>query len=108
MWTAPTARGMGVARKVLAQLEAIAREAGIGVLRLETNRTLVEAQALYRSAGYREVPPFNDEPYAHHWFEKRLDSAMAATARRRTRSSLTSKLSSGTRHGAQQHGQDGP
>jgi hypothetical protein len=27
---------------------------------------------MYRSAGYLEVDPFNDEPYAHHWFEKRI------------------------------------
>ena len=40
--------------------------------RLETNRSLGEAVSLYRSAGYVEVPAFNDEPYAHHWFEKRL------------------------------------
>jgi ribosomal protein S18 acetylase RimI-like enzyme len=43
------------------------------VLRLETNRTLREAIGLYRSAGYREVAAFNDEPYAHHWFEKSLE-----------------------------------
>jgi hypothetical protein len=43
---------------------------GVRTLRLETNRTLEEAQALYRSCGYVEVAPFNDEPYAHHWFEK--------------------------------------
>jgi hypothetical protein len=42
------------------------------VLRLETNRALSEAIALHRSAGYREVEAFNDEPYAHHWFEKTL------------------------------------
>jgi ribosomal protein S18 acetylase RimI-like enzyme len=53
-------------------LERHARAAGVAVLHLETNRALVEAIALYRSAGYREVPAFNDEPYAHHWFEKRL------------------------------------
>jgi hypothetical protein len=41
-------------------------------VRLETNRTLTEAVAMYRAAGYVEVEPFNDEPYAHHWFEKRL------------------------------------
>ena len=41
-------------------------------LRLETNRALTEAIALYRRSGYREVAAFNDEPYAHHWFEKRL------------------------------------
>ena len=44
-------------------------------IRLETNESLREAQALYRSSGYREVPPFNSEPYAHHWFEKNLTDA---------------------------------
>ena len=72
MWTAPSARGRGVARKVLQALETAAREFGLTTLQLETNRTLTEAQALYRKAGYREVDPFNDEPYAHHWFEKNL------------------------------------
>jgi GNAT superfamily N-acetyltransferase/DNA-binding PadR family transcriptional regulator len=72
MWTAPTARGLGIARRVLRRLEMLAHEAGLSRLRLETNRTLTEAQALYRAEGYQEVKPFNTEPYAHHWFEKRL------------------------------------
>jgi DNA-binding MarR family transcriptional regulator/GNAT superfamily N-acetyltransferase len=72
MWTAPAARGLGVAGQVLNTLENIARETGLTTLRLETNRTLREAQALYRRAGYREVGRFNEEPYAHHWFEKQL------------------------------------
>jgi DNA-binding MarR family transcriptional regulator/GNAT superfamily N-acetyltransferase len=72
MWTAPDARGLGIARRVLRALEAKAREAGLALLRLETNRALTEAQALYLGEGYREVPPFNAEPYAHHWFEKAL------------------------------------
>jgi DNA-binding MarR family transcriptional regulator/GNAT superfamily N-acetyltransferase len=72
MWTATTARGLGIARRVLRRLEMIAHEAGLTRLRLETNRTLTEAQALYRAEGYQEVKPFNTEPYAHHWFEKRL------------------------------------
>ena len=72
MWTAPSARGLGVARRVLRWLEAKAREVGLTRLRLETNRALNEAQALYRGEGYQEVTPFNAEPYAHHWFEKRL------------------------------------
>jgi DNA-binding MarR family transcriptional regulator/GNAT superfamily N-acetyltransferase len=72
MWTAPGMRGRGVARLVLQTLESLARESGAGTLRLETNRTLTEAQALYRQQGYVEVPAFNAEPYAHHWFEKRL------------------------------------
>jgi DNA-binding MarR family transcriptional regulator len=69
MWVAEEARGLGVGRRLLAELEA---HAGPGVVRLETNRALTEAIALYRSSGYTEVAPFNDEPYAHHWFEKRL------------------------------------
>jgi DNA-binding MarR family transcriptional regulator/GNAT superfamily N-acetyltransferase len=72
MWVAPTARGLGVGRRILQELEAHARARGAAVVHLETNETLREAAALYRSAGYVEVEPFNDEPYAHHWFEKRL------------------------------------
>jgi ribosomal protein S18 acetylase RimI-like enzyme len=72
MWIAPQVRGLGVGRRLLDELERYAREAGVAVLRLETNRTLTEAIALYRRAGYVEVAPFNAEPYAHHWFEKRL------------------------------------
>jgi DNA-binding MarR family transcriptional regulator/GNAT superfamily N-acetyltransferase len=70
MWVAAEARGLGIGRRLLAALEAEARKRGLETLRLETNRSLVEAQALYRRAGYREVAPFNEEPYAHHWFEK--------------------------------------
>jgi DNA-binding MarR family transcriptional regulator/RimJ/RimL family protein N-acetyltransferase len=72
VWTAPSARGLGVARRMLRALEAAAREAGVKTLRLDTNRALTEAHALYRSEGYREIARFNDNPYAHHWFEKRL------------------------------------
>ena len=72
MWVADAARGLGLGRRLLADLEGRAARAGARTVRLETNATLVEAIALYRSAGYREVPAFNDEPFAHHWFEKRL------------------------------------
>jgi ribosomal protein S18 acetylase RimI-like enzyme len=72
MWVAPEARGRGLARRMLAELERLAAESGAKATRLETNRALVEAIAMYRSAGYAEVEPFNDEPFAHHWFEKRL------------------------------------
>jgi len=72
MWVAPEVRGLGVGRRLLHELERHAREAGVTVLRLETNGTLVEAIALYRQSGYQEVAAFNAEPYAHHWFEKWL------------------------------------
>jgi DNA-binding MarR family transcriptional regulator/GNAT superfamily N-acetyltransferase len=72
MWVAEPARGLGIGRGLLNELEQRAAAAGAPAVRLETNRTLVEAIALYRSAGYREIAPFNAEPYAHHWFEKLL------------------------------------
>jgi DNA-binding MarR family transcriptional regulator len=72
MWVAPRARGLGLGRRLLTELEAHARPAGVHTLRLETNRALTEAIALYRASGYEEVEPFNDEPHAHHWFAKSL------------------------------------
>lgn len=72
MWTSPAARGLGVARRVLGELERLAAGAGFRVIRLDTNRVLREAQAFYRSEGYREIARYNDNPYAHLWFEKRL------------------------------------
>ena len=72
MWVAESARGLGIGRRLLTELESRAAAAGSRIVRLETNRSLEEAIALYRSAGYREVEAFNEEPYAHHWFEKRL------------------------------------
>jgi len=72
MWVAPDARGMGMARRILGALEAAARAAGVAAIRLDTNASLKEAQALYRKAGYTEIARFNDNPYAHHWFEKKL------------------------------------
>jgi DNA-binding MarR family transcriptional regulator/predicted N-acetyltransferase YhbS len=72
MWVAESARGLGVGRRLLTELENHAAQHGVRSIRLETNKTLVEAISLYRSAGYVEVAPFNDEPYAHHWFAKRI------------------------------------
>jgi DNA-binding MarR family transcriptional regulator/predicted GNAT family N-acyltransferase len=72
MWVAESARGLGLGRRLLEALETEARALSLTTLRLETNRALKEAIALYRSAGYRQVRPFNNEPYATHWFEKRL------------------------------------
>ena len=72
MWVSPDARGLGLGRRLLSSLEQSAAEAGATAVRLETNGALTEAIALYRDAGYAEVDAFNDEPYAHHWFEKPL------------------------------------
>jgi ribosomal protein S18 acetylase RimI-like enzyme len=75
MWVAPHARGLGLARRFLAELESRAAQHGCDVLRLDTNKALTAAISLYHSYGFREVPAFNDEPYAHHWFEKRVTAA---------------------------------
>jgi DNA-binding MarR family transcriptional regulator/GNAT superfamily N-acetyltransferase len=72
MWIAESARGLGIGRRLLGELEAHAANHGARAVRLETNKTLTEAISLYRSAGYAEVTPFNDEVYAHHWFEKQI------------------------------------
>ncbi len=72
MWVAESVRGLGIGRRLLGELESRAVAEGASVIRLETNKTLTEAISLYRSAGTREVDAFNDEPYAHHWFEKQL------------------------------------
>jgi DNA-binding MarR family transcriptional regulator/GNAT superfamily N-acetyltransferase len=72
MWIDPGHRGMGLGARLLSELERRAVQAGARRVRLETNDTLREAIALYRRAGYVEVDAFNDEPYAQHWFEKRL------------------------------------
>ncbi len=72
VWVDDAVRGLGIGRRLLEKLEALAREFGFATIRLDTNRALTEAQSMYRSSGYREISPFNDERYAHHWFEKRL------------------------------------
>ena len=72
MWVRGSERGLGIGRRLLGELEAVAAAGGARSVRLETNKALTEALSLYRSAGYRDVAPFNDEHHAHHWLEKPL------------------------------------
>jgi GNAT superfamily N-acetyltransferase len=72
MWVSPDARGLGLGRRLLEELERLAAADGVRLLRLDTNKTLTEARALYAACGYREIPDFNGEPYADFWFEKTL------------------------------------
>lgn len=72
MWISPKVRGLGLGRRMLSELEQRSRT---GIARLETNRALTEAIAMYRAAGYREVVTFHDETDGHHWFEKDLAAA---------------------------------
>ncbi|BCJ68783.1 bifunctional helix-turn-helix transcriptional regulator/GNAT family N-acetyltransferase [Polymorphospora rubra] len=72
MWVSPTVRGLGLGRRLVAELEAHVAGAGVRTVRLDTNGALVEAIGFYKTAGYREIDAYNDEPYADHWFEKTL------------------------------------
>lgn len=74
MWVSDRVRGRGVGRRLLERLVAEGRAMGLRRVQLETNRALTEAIELYRSAGFTEVEPFNDEPHAHHWFALEFDS----------------------------------
>jgi GNAT superfamily N-acetyltransferase len=72
MYVAPGARRRGHARRLLAELEACARELGHARLRLDTNAAQPEALELYAATGYVEISDYNGSPTATHWFEKRL------------------------------------
>jgi ribosomal protein S18 acetylase RimI-like enzyme len=65
------ARGLGLGRRLLERVEADAYAHGVTTLRLGTHTTLTEAIALYRAAGYREIPPYDLSPYNQLAFEKR-------------------------------------
>jgi drug/metabolite transporter (DMT)-like permease/GNAT superfamily N-acetyltransferase len=80
MYVVPDARGRGVGAELLARLEDEARRLGYRRLRLDTASQLKEAQALYRGAGYAEVPDYNGNVAATHWFEKELEPELEAAA----------------------------
>ena len=72
MWVDPATRRLGVGRSLLAELESAAAELGCRAVRLDTAAYLTEALPLYRSAGYTDIPAYNDNPYAAYWLEKPL------------------------------------
>lgn len=80
LWVSDEVRGLGLGRRLLAAAEDAAAGLGATTARLDTNRALTEAIHLYRTAGYVEVAAFNDERYAHHWFEKPLRRPAAPPA----------------------------
>ncbi|WP_298493754.1 helix-turn-helix domain-containing GNAT family N-acetyltransferase [uncultured Maritimibacter sp.] len=70
LWIAPSARGLGLAKRFMTRIEEAARTLGMTTLRLDTNSQLPEAVALYRRLGWTEIDRFNDDPYPDHFFEK--------------------------------------
>ena len=72
LWLRPASRGLGLGRALLGELERRARKLGATELVLDTNASLGAAQGLYRSSGFAEIPPYNDNPNATHWFGKDL------------------------------------
>lgn len=72
LWIRPAARGTGLGRSLLAELERRAAALGASDIVLDTNARLEAAQSLYRSSGYDDVEPYNDNPNATHWFRKGL------------------------------------
>ncbi|KMO20248.1 helix-turn-helix domain-containing GNAT family N-acetyltransferase [Methylobacterium platani] len=72
LWVCPSARGLGLARRLMEAAEAAARDLGITTLRLDSNSALTEALQLYRRTGWIEIERFNDDPYPDFFFEKRM------------------------------------
>ncbi|MEU3464440.1 GNAT family N-acetyltransferase [Streptomyces sp. NPDC006733] len=72
VFTAPAARGQGIAALLLRELETRARDLGVTRMRLDTRDDLVEARRMYSRLGYVDVPAFNDDPYVDHWLAKTL------------------------------------
>lgn len=72
MWITPAARGLGLSRRLMTFAEDAARSIGIETLRLDTNSALFEAVGLYKSMGWVEIEPFNDDPDPDTFFEKHL------------------------------------
>lgn len=72
MYVAPHVRGRGIARRLLTALEDAARRLGHDRVRLDTGPDQPHAKALYASAGYVEIPNYNDNPKATYFGEKAL------------------------------------
>ncbi len=68
----PEARGHGLGRTLLGELEGRARAYGATELVLDTNASLEAAQGLYLSSGFASIEPYNDNPNANLWLRKAL------------------------------------
>lgn len=72
VWIRPGARRQGLGARLVSAAERAAAGLGATAVRLDTRSDLTEARRLYERHGYVEIPPYHDDPYAEHFFEKRL------------------------------------
>jgi DNA-binding MarR family transcriptional regulator/GNAT superfamily N-acetyltransferase len=72
MWIADAWRGLGLGARMLSRLEEQCFALGRTTVVLDTNESLTEAITMYERSGYHRIDRYNDNPYAHHWFEKHL------------------------------------
>ena len=72
MWVDSARRGIGLGKRLLGHLEGEVLSSGRRRVVLDTNECLTEAISMYRGLGYHEIERYNENPYAHHWFEKVL------------------------------------
>jgi GNAT superfamily N-acetyltransferase len=72
LWIQPRMQGRGLGRALLTELENRARAFGATEVVLDTNASLTVAGSMYRSGGYEEIAPYNENPNATHWFRKPL------------------------------------
>jgi GNAT superfamily N-acetyltransferase len=73
VFVVPSERRNGVGARLVTAIEAVARKYGVRRLELDTRDDLVEARRLYERCGFKEVPAFNTNRYAAHWFAKEVD-----------------------------------
>lgn len=72
LWLRPLARGRGIGRRLLDQLERRAAALGATEVVLDTNASLEAAGGLYHSHGYESITAYNDNPNATNWYLKKL------------------------------------
>ena len=75
MYVTPRARGHGLGRTLLGELERSAVELGCRTVRLDTMARMAEAAALYRGAGYEPIADYNGNPLASVWMERALPAS---------------------------------
>jgi ribosomal protein S18 acetylase RimI-like enzyme len=64
LYVPPALRGRGLGRELAERIIEEARRIGYHAMRLDTLASMVTAQALYLSLGFRAIPRYNDNPGA--------------------------------------------